>query len=117
MSNSIADRFDEVRQKLLKFRDERDWAKYHDPKDLAEAVSIESGELLEIFLWKTAADSRRLDDAEVQSIGQEIADIFIYLIYLSEELDLDLIEETTKKLKINEKRFPAEIERQSDSRT
>ena len=113
----MADQFDEVRQKLLKFRDERDWAKYHDPKDLAEAVSIESGELLENFLWKTVADSRRLDDAEVQSIGQEIADIFIYLIYLSEELDLDLIEETTKKLKINEKRFPAEIERQSNSRT
>jgi NTP pyrophosphatase (non-canonical NTP hydrolase) len=113
----MTDRFDEVRQKLLQFRNDRDWTKYHDPKNLAEAVSIESGELLENFLWKTLAESRRLDDAEAQSIGQEIADIFIYLIYLCEELDLDLIEETTKKLKINEKRFPSEIERSSESST
>lgn len=63
----MADRFDEIRQQLLQFRDERDWDKYHDPKNLAEAVSIESGELLENFLWKTAADSRGLHDAEVQN--------------------------------------------------
>ena len=103
----MADKFEEVRQKLLQFRNERDWAKYHDPKNLAEAVSIESGELLENFLWKTVAEVRRLDDAEMRSVGQEIADVFIYLIYLCEELDLDLIEETAKKLKINEERFPA----------
>ena len=103
----MADKFEEVRQKLLQFRNERDWAKYHDPKNLAEAVSIESGELLENFLWKTVAEVRRLDDAEMRSVGQEIADVFIYLIYLCEELDLDLMEETAKKLKINEKRFPA----------
>ena len=105
----MADKFEEVRQKLLQFRNERDWAKYHDPKNLAEAVSIESGELLENFLWKTVAEVRRLDDAEMRSVGQEIADVFIYLIYLCEELDLDLMEETAKKLKINEKRFPAEL--------
>jgi len=103
----MVDKFEEVRQKLLQFRNERDWAKYHDPKNLAEAVSIESGELLENFLWKTVAEVRRLDDAEMRSVGQEIADVFIYLIYLCEELDLDLMEETAKKLKINEKRFPA----------
>ena len=105
----MADKFEEVRQKLLQFRNERDWAKYHDPKNLAEAVSIESGELLENFLWKTVAEVRRLDDAEMRSVGQEIADVFIYLIYLCEELDLDLMEETAKKLKTNEKRFPAEL--------
>jgi NTP pyrophosphatase (non-canonical NTP hydrolase) len=63
-------------------------------------VSIESGELLENFLWKTVAESKQLDDIEIQIIGQEIADIFIYMIYLCEELEIDLIEETTKKLKI-----------------
>jgi len=111
----MADKFDKVRKKLLLFRDERDWAKYHDPKNLAEAVSIESGELLENFLWKTVAESRQLDNAEAESIGQEIADVFIYLIYLCEELDIDLIDETTKKIKINESRFPSNIERSSES--
>jgi len=115
MSVNMADKFDEVRKKLLQFRDERDWAKYHDPKNLAEAVSIESGELLENFLWKTVAESRQLDNAEAKSIGQEIADVFIYLIYLCEELDIDLIEETTKKIKLNENRFPSNIERSPES--
>ena len=110
----MADRFDEVRQKLLRFRDERGWAKYHDPKNLAEDVSIESGELLENLLWKTVAESRQLNDSETQAIGQEIADIFIYLIYLCEELDIDLIEEATKEPKLNEDRFPIKLERSAE---
>ncbi len=108
----MADRFDIVRQKLLQFRDQRDWARYHDPKNLAEAISIESGELLENFLWKTAAESRRLNYSEIQAIGQEAADIFIYITYLCEELDIDLMEEATKKLKLNENRFPIKAEHQ-----
>ncbi|HUM82046.1 MAG TPA: nucleotide pyrophosphohydrolase [Methanothrix sp.] len=110
----MADRFDEVKQKLLQFRDQRDWARYNDPKNLAEAISIESGELLENFLWKTVAESRRLNDSEIQAIGQEAADIFIYLIYLCEELDIDLMEEATKKLKLNENRFPIKAERSKE---
>ena len=102
----MADQFDEVKQKLLQFRDERGWAKYHDPKNLAEAVSIESGELLENFLWRTSAESRNLNQAEKESIGQEVADIFIYLIYLCEELNIDMYDEATKKLKLNKNRFP-----------
>ena len=106
----MVDRFDVIRQKLLQFRDQRDWARYHDPKNLAEAISIESGELLENFLWKTVAESWQLNDLEIQAIGQEAADIFIYLIYLCEELDIDLMGEATKKLKLNEDRFPVKAE-------
>ena len=102
----MADQVDEVKQKLLQFRDERDWAKYHDPKNLAEAISIESGELLENFLWRTSTESKNLNQAEKESIGQEVADIFIYLIYLCEELDIDMYDEATKKLKLNKNRFP-----------
>lgn len=110
----MADQFDEVRQKILRFREERNWAKYHDPKNLAEAIAIESGELLENFLWKTSAESRSLTKTEIDNIGQEVADIFIYLTYLCEELNIDLCDEAAKKLKINEKRFPAKIERLSE---
>ena len=103
----MADKFEDVRQKVLNFRNERDWTRFHDPKNLAEAISIESSELLENFLWKTVSESKSIDDAGKESIGQEIADIFIYLIYLCEELNIDMLEEATKKLKINEKRFPS----------
>jgi NTP pyrophosphatase (non-canonical NTP hydrolase) len=75
---------------------------------LAEAISIESGELLENFLWMTVPQARELNDSEIHRIEQEIADIFIYLVYLCDELGLDVLEATTKKLKINENRFPPE---------
>ena len=110
----MADRFDIIRQNLLQFRDHCDWARYHDPKNLAEAISIESGELLENFLWKTVAESRQLNDSELQAIGQEAADVFIYLTYLCEELGIDLMEEATKKLKLNEIRFQAKAERSAE---
>lgn len=101
----MSERFEKVQQEILHFRNKRNWAQYHDPKNLAEAISIESSELLENFLWKTVSESKELNESEIQSIKQEIADIFIYLIYLCDELSLDLLEETTKKLKINEERF------------
>jgi len=110
----MADKFDEVRQRLLQFRDARNWAEYHDPKNLAEAIAIESGELLENFLWKTAAESRNLNQSEIENIGQEVADIFIYLIYLCEELNISMHDEAAKKLKLNEKRFPVEVEKPSE---
>lgn len=111
------ERFDDIRQKALRFRDDRDWAKYHDPKNLAEAIAIESGELLENFLWKTSAESRNLSRSEMESVGQEVADVLIYLIYLCEQLNIDMHDEVTKKLKINEKRFLTEVERLSEGTT
>lgn len=69
---------------------------------------------MENFLWKTVSESRQLNDSEIQAIGQESADIFIYLIYLCEELDIDLMEEATKKLKLNENRFPIQAERSKE---
>ena len=63
---------------------------------------------------EAAAESRRLNDSEIQAIGQEAADIFIYIIHLCEELDIDLMEEATKKLKLNENRFPIKAERSAE---
>jgi len=102
----MVDKFEDVRQQVLNFRDKRDWSRFHDPKNLAEAISIESAELLENFLWMTTAESMSLAVEKRESIGQEIADIFIYLTYLCDQLDINMLDEATKKIKINEKRFP-----------
>ena len=102
----MTDKFDAVKLEALNFRDERNWEKYHGPKNLAEAMVIESSELLENFLWKTTAESRNLSQSEFGSVGQEVADVFIYLIYLCEELNINMLDETVKKIKLNEKRFP-----------
>ncbi len=63
-----------IQKKLIAFRNERDWAQFHDPKNLAEALSIEAGELLENFLWKTIEQSRKLTAEELKNVKEEIAD-------------------------------------------
>jgi dCTP diphosphatase len=95
-----------IQQKILAFRNERDWAQFHDPKNLAEALSIEAGELLENFLWKTTEQSRNLTAEELKNVKEELADIFIFLTYLSEEYKIDLLAEVEKKIALNEAKYP-----------
>ena len=97
-----------IQKKILSFRDERDWAQFHDPKNLAEALSIEAGELLENFLWKTTEQSRNLSAEELKNVKEELADIFIFLTYLSEEYKIDLLKEVGNKIAQNASKYPVE---------
>src|SRR3990172_8361372 len=97
-----------IQKKILSFRNERDWAQFHDPKNLAEALSIEAGELLENFLWKTTEQSRNLTAEELKNVKEELADIFIFLTYLSEEYSIDLLKEVEQKIAVNGKKYPIE---------
>jgi NTP pyrophosphatase (non-canonical NTP hydrolase) len=96
----------ELRRRILAFRDKREWKPFHDPKNLSEAISIEAGELLEVFLWKTTDGSRELTEVEITRIRDELADIFIFLVYLSEELGINLLEVVAQKIKKNENKYP-----------
>jgi dCTP diphosphatase len=104
----MLEKFDYIMQELSRFRSEHDWNRYYNPKNLAEAISIESSELLKIFLWKSKCDSRHLDAKEIEHAGQEIADIFIYLACLCDELKIDMLDKVANKLKVNETKFPTE---------
>jgi NTP pyrophosphatase (non-canonical NTP hydrolase) len=95
-----------IQKKILSFRNERDWAQFHDPKNLAEALSIEAGELLENFLWKTTEQSRNLTAEELKNVKEELADVFIFLTYLSEEYRIDLLAEVETKITKNEVKYP-----------
>jgi dCTP diphosphatase len=97
-----------IQKKIIAFRNKRDWAQFHDPKNLAEAISIEAGELLENFLWKTTEQSRELSPEELKNVKEEMADIFIFLTYLSDEYKIDLLDEVAKKLDINEAKYPVD---------
>lgn len=97
-----------IQNKIISFRNERDWAQFHDPKNLAEALSIEAGELLENFLWKTTEQSRNLTAEELKNVKEELADIFIFLTYLSEEYRIDLLNEVEKKIAVNEAKYPVD---------
>src|SRR3990170_477796 len=97
-----------IQRKAIEFRNARDWAQFHDPKNLAEALSIEAGELLENFLWKTTEQSRNLSTEELKNVKEELADIFIFLTYLSEEYKIDLFKEVENKIAQNADKYPVE---------
>ena len=90
-------------QRLLKFRDERDWKQFHTPKNLALALSIEAAELTELFLWKK--DGELVDEEQV---SEELADIVCFVLYLVDHYKLDLATIVEEKIKKNELNYPVE---------
>jgi NTP pyrophosphatase (non-canonical NTP hydrolase) len=100
--------FDEIVRRVIQFRDERDWRQFHDPKNLAEAICIESGELLEKFLWIPSDKSHEIDSKKLGEIKEEIADIMIFLLYLCNGLNIDLSQAIERKIEMNEKKYPIE---------
>jgi len=91
---------DIVLSKLKAFRDERDWEQFHNPKDLALAINIEAGELLEEFLWK------HHDDANIDKVKEELADIFSFALLLADKYDFDVKTIILDKIKLNAIKYP-----------
>lgn len=96
----------QITQKFREFRDERDWAKFHNPKDMAEAICIEAAELLEQFLWKRADQGVEVVMANKEDVSDEIADVAIYLFELADNLDIDLLQAMAAKLTKNAAKYP-----------
>ncbi len=100
------DSLDELNQRLKQFAVERDWEQFHSPKNLAMALAGETGELLEHFQWLSERQSADLSAEKKSEVAMEMADILIYLIRLSERLDIDLVATAYEKMRINEGRYP-----------
>lgn len=92
----------QIIQELIKFRDERDWGQFHNPKDLALAINIESSELLEEFLWKNA------EEANKENIKEELADVLTYSFLLAEKYGFDVKQIVFDKMKKNDEKYPVE---------
>lgn len=92
----------EIIDALIKFRNERDWEQFHNPKDLALAISIEAGELLELFLWK------KPEDADKEKVKQELADILAFSYLLAEKYGFDVKEIVLEKIKLNAEKYPVD---------
>lgn len=97
---------DDLKIALRKFAAERDWNKFHRPKNLAIALSVEVAELLEHFQWITDSSSSKLPGAKADQVEEELADVLIYLVRLADKLDVDLLEAANKKLKKNSAKYP-----------
>jgi len=90
----------EIIKELKKFRDDRDWEQFHNPKDLALALNIEAGELLENYLWKESSE------ANIDKVKEELADVFAYAFLLAENYSFDVKEIVLEKIKLNSKKYP-----------
>ena len=106
----------QLTQKLRDYADARDWQQFHSPKNLAMALSVEAAELVEIFQWLTEAQSQELSTEQRQQTEHEIADIFLYLLRMSDRLNIDIVDVAKKKILVNETRYPAERVRGSSKK-
>jgi NTP pyrophosphatase (non-canonical NTP hydrolase) len=101
----------ELRNALRAFALDRDWDQFHSPKNLAAALSVEAGELLEHFQWLKDEESRNLPDPVRQAVAEEMADVLLYLIRIADKLDVDLMEAARRKIELNAKKYPVELAR------
>lgn len=92
----------EIIEALIKFRNERDWEQFHNPKDLAVAINIEAGELLENYLWKSH------EEANKEKVKEELADVLAYAFLLAEKYGFDIKEIVMNKIKKNGEKYPVE---------
>jgi NTP pyrophosphatase (non-canonical NTP hydrolase) len=104
-----------LQERLAVFAAERDWDKFHSPKNLAMALSVEAAELVQEFQWLTELESQSLDAERRERVRLELADVFIYLLRISDRLGIDLLAAADAKIVLNERKYPAERVR-GDSR-
>ena len=98
----------QLKKTIKNFVFERDWIKYHTPRNLAQSICIESAELLEIFQWSLTNNDKKIKPKNSQNsnIADELADIFIYCISLSNTLEIDITQIILNKIKKNKRRYP-----------
>ena len=100
------DSLQDLATRLQAFATARNWGRFHAPKNLACALTVEAAELLEHFQWMTEEESRQPPPARRQEVSMEMADVLLYLLQLANELNIDLVEAAQRKLTLNEVRFP-----------
>ncbi|WP_237319204.1 nucleotide pyrophosphohydrolase [Streptomyces sp. JJ36] len=99
---------EQLQRRLAEFAEARQWGRYHTPKNLAAALSVEAGELVEIFQWLTPEESLRVMTAPdaADRVRDEVADVLAYLLQFCEVLEIDALDALEAKIERNEKRFP-----------
>ena len=108
MSSHEIDSLDALRRHIREFAEARAWERYHTPKNLVMALSVEAAELLEPFQWLTPEQSQDLSAEQHEAVRQEIADVLIYLTRLADLLDIDLLDAAADKLALNARKYPVE---------
>ena len=99
---------DDISATLRKFAQDRDWNQFHSPKNLSMALNVEASELLEHFQWLTEKQSLSLSEGKLAEVETEIADVLIYLIRISDILNIDLNKAVKSKMALNAQKYPSD---------
>lgn len=95
-------------EKIVKFRDKRDWKKFHNPKDVALSLILEVAEVLEHFQWKSKAEIDKYIKTNKKEIGEELADVLYWVLLMSNDLKINIRKALIDKIKKNEENYPIE---------
>ncbi|MFH1509217.1 MAG: nucleotide pyrophosphohydrolase [bacterium] len=99
---------DELTQKIVDFRDARDWKQFHNPKDVALSLVLEAGEVMEHFQWKSEEEMKEYIETHKKEIGEELADVLYWVLLMSKDLDINIVEALENKIVKNENKYPVE---------
>jgi len=91
---------------VIKFRDKRDWKQFHNAKDVSLSLTLEANEVMEHFQWKNADEVNSYIKTHKKEIGEELADVFYYILLMSHDLNIDISNALQDKLKVAEKKYP-----------
>jgi len=94
--------------KIITFRNARDWKQFHNPKDVSLSLVLEAGEVMEHFQWKNQEEIEEYIKTNKEDIAEELADVFYWILLMSHDLDIDILDALDKKIKKNEEKYPAE---------
>lgn len=96
----------DLTRRIIAFRDARDWAQFHNPKDVAISLALEAGELLEHFQWKDPQEVRQHVKKAKTAVSDELADVLYWVLLLGHDLEIDVLEALEKKLRKNARKYP-----------
>jgi NTP pyrophosphatase (non-canonical NTP hydrolase) len=108
MAEKSKTQIEELTQMIEDFRQKRDWKQFHKPKDVAMSLSLEAAEVVEHFQWKSDEEIEEYTKESKDEIGDELADVFYWVLLLSHDLDIDIAEAFKRKMKENEEKYPVE---------
>ena len=95
-------------KRIIEFRNKRDWKQFHNPKDIALSLVLESGEVMEHFQWKNGDEIKKYSESHKEEIGEELADVLYWVLLMSSDLDINIVEALERKIDKNDKKYPVD---------
>ena len=108
--------FEDLTKRIVDFRDARDWKQFHNPKDMALSLVLEAAEVMEHFQWKDKKEMDKYIKTNKEDISEELADVLYWVLLMSHDLDIDIINSFIKKLEKSDKKYPIEKSKGSNKK-